>query len=435
MTLSRNHLLFRSRSARFALALFAGLLTLVAVEFALRAFPEIAPRTALDIYRKDSGGNLLLRPGIERRHRTRHWDVSIRTDEGGFRTSALSGSADRAVVASVSAGSGDLELGASILVLGDSFAFGWGVEFEEAFPSLVDGELRRSDTARIINAAVPGTGPSDQLRLLKKLVPVEQPAVVVLAFFVGNDFSDVGLSGADQFRVEDGFLFRKGPAGEESQSSERFHRALVRRSRLLQALGPIYSRWFGSKDDSVSQRHWDEWLREFALIHLAAPPERTRPAIEQTLAVLAEIADYCGQRSSRLLLLILPRSYQVYEAELAAMRKALAVSPEELDLHKPQRVLKQWATRSGVDAVDILPSVRRHAALNPDSPLFYYPDAHLTAEGHALAADALLPALSSAVRESFLRNAWIDPRGSCLSGVSGLTRRELGGLVSFWIVE
>ena len=117
MTLPANRLLFRSRGARIALTLFACLLTLGAAEFALRLFPGVAPRTALAIYRKDSGGDLLLRPGIERRHRTRHWDVSIRTDERGFRTSGLSGSANREGVASASARSGNLESTASVLVL------------------------------------------------------------------------------------------------------------------------------------------------------------------------------------------------------------------------------------------------------------------------------------------------------------------------------
>ena len=186
MTLPANRLLFQSRGARIALTLFACLLTLGAAEFALRLFPGVAPRTALDIYRKDSGGDLLLRPGIERRHRTRHWDVSIRTDERGFRTSALSFSASREGVASARASSGDMELAASILVLGDSFAFGSGVESEETFPSLVQQQLKQTMAARITNAAVPGTGPSDQLRLLKKLFPAEMPAVVPACVLCGQ---------------------------------------------------------------------------------------------------------------------------------------------------------------------------------------------------------------------------------------------------------
>ena len=402
MTLPANRLLFQSRGARIALTLFACLLTLGAAEFALRLFPGVAPRTALDIYRKDSGGDLLLRPGIERRHRTRHWDVSIRTDERGFRTSALSFSASREGVASASARSGDLELAASILVLGDSFAFGSGVESEETFPSLVQQQLKQTMAARITNAAVPGTGPSDQLRLLKKLFPAEMPAVVLLAFFVGNDFTDVGVGGAQQFLVEDGFLFRKNlKTDRESRPGERLHRALVRRSRLLQALAPLHYSWPGLTGHSPAARRWDEWLREFALVHLAEPPARTRRAIEQTLGVLDEMADYCRKRSSHLLLLILPRSYQVYESELAAMRKALLISPEKVDLDKPQRILAEWAMRAGVDAVDALPDFRERLAQNPGSRLFYYPDAHFTAEGHALAAETLLPVLSRAVRGTF----------------------------------
>ena len=387
--------------AKAGLILAACLLTLGAAEAVVRLFPGNVPRTELDIYRKDAEGNLLLRPSIERRHRTRHWDVTIRTDKRGFRASATSLPDGGAQPAASHAARADSDRAVSILTLGDSFAFGWGVEFEEAFPSLVEQQLKRTVSGRVVNAAVPGTGPSDQLRLLRKLFPAEKPAVVLMALFVGNDFTDVGRGGAEQFSVEDGLLFRRGLGEGNTRPAETLTRALVRHSRLAQALAPLGRRWFGFMDRSPAGRHWDEWLREFALVHLVDPPERTRLAIEQTLAVLDGTADYCRQRSSRLVVLILPRSYQVYEHESAAMREELDVSPEQVDLDKPQWILKAWADRVGVATVDLLPSFRRHVAKHPDSSLFYFPDAHLTAEGHALAADGVALALSSALSRTY----------------------------------
>lgn len=387
--------------AKAGLVLAMCLLTLGSAEVVVRLFPGSVPRTELDIYRKDAEGNLLLRPSIERRHRTRHWDVAIRTGERGFRTSANSLPDGRLEAAASQAARADSDHATSILTLGDSFAFGWGVEFEEAFPSLVAQQVARNVSGRGLNTAVPGTGPSDQLRLLQQLFAGEKPAIVLMAFFVGNDFTDVGRGGADQFSVEDGLLFRHGLGEGNARPAETLTRSLVRRSRLAQALGPLGRQWFGSVDRSPSARLWDEWLREFSLVHFVHPPGRTRAAIEQTLAVLDETADYCRQRSSRLVLLILPRSYQVYERETAAMREALAVSPGQVELDRPQRILKAWAERTGVEAVDLLPSFRRHAAKHPDSPLFYFPDAHLTADGHALAADIVLPALSSTLSRTY----------------------------------
>ncbi len=384
-----------SRGAKAGLILAMCLLTPAAAEVIVRLFPGSVPRTELDIYRKDAEGNLLLRPSIERRHRTRRWDVTIRTDERGFRTGADSPADSRAKRATSQAAGAHADRAVSVLALGDSFAFGWGVAFEEPFQSLIEQQLRRTVSGRVVNTAVPGAGPSDQLRLLRKLFPSEKPAVVLMALFVGNDFTDVGRGGAEQFVVEDGFLFRHGLGEGTTRPAETLMRTLVRRSRLAQALAPLGRQWLGFVDHAPAGRRWDEWLREFALVHLVDPPERTRSAIEQTLAVLDETADYCRQRSSRLVLLILPRSYPVYERESAAMREALNVSPEQVDLDKPQRILKAWADRAEVEAVDLLGSFRRHVAKHADSPLFYFPDAHLTAEGHALAADVVAPVLSS----------------------------------------
>ena len=184
------------RGAKAGLILAMCLLTTAAAEVIVRLFPGSVPRTELDIYRKDAEGNLSLRPSIERRHRTRHWDVAIRTDERGLRVSADSLEEGRAERPAAQVAGANPDRTVSVLTLGDSFAFGWGVAFEEAFPSLIEQRLRRTGSGRVLNAAVPGTGPSDQLRLLRKLFPPEKPAVVLMALFVGNDFTDVGRGGA-----------------------------------------------------------------------------------------------------------------------------------------------------------------------------------------------------------------------------------------------
>ena len=66
----------RTRQAKIALFLAAALLALATAEFAAR-YLFTAPLLDLPIYRRDTQGNLLLRPGLGRRHVTRHWDVTV----------------------------------------------------------------------------------------------------------------------------------------------------------------------------------------------------------------------------------------------------------------------------------------------------------------------------------------------------------------------
>jgi hypothetical protein len=77
-----------------------------------------------------------------------------------------------------------------VVVLGDSIAFGLDVSDEEAFPSLMaarDGDLE------VLNLAVQGYGPDQQLLVLVNEGLRHRPHVAILAFCVANDFAEAAL--------------------------------------------------------------------------------------------------------------------------------------------------------------------------------------------------------------------------------------------------
>lgn len=77
----------------------------------------------------------------------------------------------------------------TVVILGDSFAAGWGIKDPaDRFSDVLGTEL--GDDYYIMNAAVYGTATPEQLDILKKL-PV-QPDVVILQYFL-NDINYAGL--------------------------------------------------------------------------------------------------------------------------------------------------------------------------------------------------------------------------------------------------
>ena len=130
--------------------------------------------------------------------------------------------------------------------------------------------------------------------------------------------------------------------------------------------------------------------------------------MQLTLDYLGRLADFCRARSTVFALVVVPRSYQVYPEELAELKSALQLTDGELDLDRPQRILREWARRREVLLLDLLPWFRRSAELEPNRRLFYYPDAHLNPAGHSVAAEALYSFLT----ETRLTRAALTPHGS-----------------------
>ena len=103
-----------------------------------QALPECA------VY--DPGLFYTLRPGACH-FRNREFDTTLRINSKGVRDAE------------------DALIGPEIIVLGDSFAMGWGVEQAEAFPQV----LRRLAGRRVLNTGVPSYGTVREARLLDRL--------------------------------------------------------------------------------------------------------------------------------------------------------------------------------------------------------------------------------------------------------------------------
>jgi hypothetical protein len=80
-----------------------------------------------------------------------------------------------------------------ILMLGDSFTFGYGVENDETISKVLENKLRDAMPGRhvtVINAGVVGYGPWQELLLLKQSGFELKPDLVIMQTFTNNDIAD-----------------------------------------------------------------------------------------------------------------------------------------------------------------------------------------------------------------------------------------------------
>lgn len=82
-----------------------------------------------------------------------------------------------------------------ILVIGDSWTMGYGVENDEAWPQQLQSILTESESLSIevINAGVSGADPQDYLRILDETIALLNPDLTLVGVLQVNDLSDLLL--------------------------------------------------------------------------------------------------------------------------------------------------------------------------------------------------------------------------------------------------
>jgi len=245
-----------------------------------------------------------------------------------------------------------------VVVLGDSYAFGWGVEEAEAFPRKLEGLLReRLDDPDlvVINTGIPGYGPSQQLAMLRRLLGHVTPDIVIFTFSLAND-------PVDELRLARFAPDRLADYEPAVREADAFLSRLSRASRTV-ALVDGRTRWL-----------------QFFLANAGAD------ARELAEVSVNRLIDACDEIGMPLLMVSVPQRKQILDGGLtgriaAGLTRELRALPETI------------ARRRGVPLLDLAPVL---ADVQSREDAYLPHDAHWTAAGHAAVARAVAEALPAA---------------------------------------
>jgi hypothetical protein len=338
----------RRAAGSLALALLATLVALGVSEGLLRWFAPQHVSWAPIFRRHPALPFFALQPGIEHRIVTGETDWTVATDEQGDRTAA----------------SGQRPPGRRpALALGDSFAYGMGVDYEDTFVFLL-GE-RSSRRWWFTNTGVPGYGPEQYRRVLEaRLEAGAQPEVVLVSLFLGND-------------VIDGLLDKDVPVvGGIVGGREDFRAWLKLRSHLYRLVAAAFHRLLpGSRLDRPSTGPEYYQAETWRLPDML----RAMQILETELRTIHDLARGAG---APVFVVLIPTSTSVGGRSGELDRDAL-------DYELPGRRVRSLLDALGLPWVDLTESLSRH----PVRETFFTYDGHLTPLGHRIAADAVLPKL------------------------------------------
>jgi len=331
-------------------------------------FPVYPPRLISESehdswYLYDAAGEIIgLRPDFRGKFVSSEFDISIRINEDGFRDQSFSEKNRHAKT--------------RICVLGDSFTFGYGVEADETYSSIIKKTLfSRGYDAEVYNLGVPATATARQYRLFQNVLHL-QPKIVIIGLLatyadktgndlIGNlDFSEKNaIPNLDEPASTTHESHHTASRQEDSQAASRlFYQLRLQRQWLLQH-SHFYRRF-----ELFKGQEFPSWLGHWQA-------EASRKKIEKGWQITQEwvlrFQELARQQKFDLVLLHIPFS-----------------NFRSVETAKMSRLIKDFAATHHILFVDgLLPAMDNSQLQAQD--LYFVLDGHWRPRAHQLCAEVL----------------------------------------------
>lgn len=357
---------------------------------------------------------LIFPPGTVATYDTLEFDFTVRINNLGFRDRETQLEKSHAV---------------RVVVIGDSFVYGWGVALEDTWVKDIERRLREGGRdIEILNLGVPGFGPSQYADTAEDVIPLLNPDIVLVGLLQGDDLRQTENAVENAERVnEDGgaaifsILRRFYPnlmditsrrrmelfAGlnERSQLRWNFFNGIWKRqakyvfSSMNSARKEMYQTWPGFVRRAFRQGELNPGLLKSPLVWGESDPdeldadsplmqERIARCAEQLGRIKATAEDY-GARVAVISIPVLEYTAPCIWLEMSGVEPA--VQKMMLATLAPDRAVQEACDLAGLPMIE----VTEHFRAQEDSETFFYPyDTHLTVEGHRKFGALIAPLVS-----------------------------------------
>ena len=318
-----------------------------------------------------------------------------------------------------------------IVVVGDSFTYGWGVNIEDTWVKRLEAELRaKGYDVELVNAGRSGEGSASYVDMVARLLPVLQPDLVLL----GMLHNDMGISHAERVglgqplwlhalglalpntlarvryqRIE-AELQKVAPQAPPELSTER-NRELSQGAAENQAarMTPEQRAKLDALEPEIREQFFAGRVNPFMVsVGVTAPQFYTSlTSLEgayymeimwRVAGHLKAIKENAASYGAPTIAAIVPAGVYTNVAQNKSVaRMGFETSPDMLKSDVPDQLTQQACAVNNMVYLSVTEVFRQHA----DDPTLYFPlDNHFSVAGHALYAKSIAPLL-----EFHLKNA------------------------------
>lgn len=259
--------------------------------------------------------------------------------------------------------------GYRILGIGDSFAYGV-VPYKYNYLTLLESQFQQESVkVEVLNMGIPSIGPNEYLSVLMREGLEFHPDMVLLSFFIGNDFVQSGSP-------------RKWYS--YSYVASLFHYLLTIRpkyeGRIVHGKG-VYC---------------DECPVFDQVTHLKIEKDRSSiyvtdntdfiPLLEKTVDLLNQIQTVCSNKGIELVVVIIPDEVQINSWLQMEVRTQLMIQEKAWNITLPNERLTAELKNKGIDYLDLYPYFVKEAQVRQ---LYRPRDTHWNIAGNQLAANII----------------------------------------------
>lgn len=319
------------------------LVLIVLLEITLRTF---FPQDAIVTYEKGSLGltdetlGHSNRPGSHTKVHTPEFKVEYRISDEGFRDEVYHSVPKK-------------KDSTRVLILGDSFTFGIGNQYEDIWPVISESNLvKEGYKTQIIKAGVPAYDTTKEVLLLERIYPEYKPDIVVLVFLANDVFTNSEISESTSSAKDKTVIYRK-----DKKSSLNI---LTLYKRILLSNDWIYSKLY--------------MLTGRSLYFNSPPTNILENQLNVTKELLLRAAGYCRDRGAEFMVFSIPQQFQV-------IYKANGFDFENTDVEIIDARLRSFAEENGILWISVLDELVKYRKNGADD-LYYRLDGHLDREGN-----------------------------------------------------
>jgi len=267
-----------------------------------------------------------------------------------------------------------------IIGIGDSFAFGV-VPYKYNYLTLLGSELLRDHVdAEVLNMGIPSIGPKEYLPLFFNEGVALKPDLLLLTFYIGNDFNDCFIKKRDLYSY----------SYVASLINYLISLNFKYEGKVIHGNGVYY-------DDrpTFDKKTYLELMKERSFIYLEGNQSFLK-LLNSAVNYLSAINEICKKKNIAFIVVIAPDEIQINDS----LRNAVSELYPNPDRGKwnttlPNRMLTARLDQLGIKYLDLYPAFREKSA----EPLYRLRDTHWNIAGNQLAADVIETYLLSSVKE------------------------------------